>query len=363
MTGETGAATLRNPVVPEGCEPQLHSGFILSALGTETALGVITAEKSPVRLYPQPRTPAGRLSSCTSERRRKHRGKPPFFVARDPSVAPGGAMNVAAAWHALRMDARWRDSHARQGSAGQTRRLRAGAISGRQPVSQYTARPDRPGSVSGLRSQGDGLADPHLRDRLAGTRVARSRQRADREVSRDGAGAVRERRRDVRLFGRRAVRGRAADARHRAALALHRRSAAPVPARAARVAVSAICRGAGRHQQRAHPRLRDRRNRGRRRSQGRQDAAHVAGRLVAGTIPASHRELPPAAREGSRRRARTHRASARTSTQIVVGRRRGRHPAAARADAEAPRRKNRRPHAARPRRAAWTKSSRRRWRR
>ena len=96
MTGETGAATLRNPVVPEGCEPQLHSGFILSALGTETALGVITAEKSPVRLYPQPRTPAGRLSSCTSERRRKHRGKPPFFVARDPSVAPGGAMNVAA---------------------------------------------------------------------------------------------------------------------------------------------------------------------------------------------------------------------------------------------------------------------------
>ena len=85
--------------------------------------------------------------------------------------------------------------------------------------------------------------------------------------------------------------------------------------------------------------------------------AHVAGRMVAGAIPAPHRELPRPAREGSRRRARQDRASENIDADHRR-RRRGDHPAAARADAEAPRREDRRPHAVRPPTRRWTNASR-----
>ena len=154
---------------------------------------------------------------------------------------------------------------------------------------------------------------------LAGSREPRSRPGADRALSRNRAAAVGQRRRDLRLLGRRTVRDRSADRADRPALALHRRSATPLPARAARVAVSAIRRRADRHQQRANPRLsRPASSSPSSDVKGVKTRRHLTGRLVAGALSAPHRELPPASRQGSRRHARSHRAGAKASTQIVL---------------------------------------------
>ena len=88
-------------------------------------------------------------------------------------------------------------------------------------------------------------------------------------------------------------------------------------ARAAR-RISALRGAGGRHPRRAHLRRRREHGRGHRAGRGHQDAPAQDGRLVAGALPAPHRELPPAAREGSGRHAdaasSATRASARSSS-------------------------------------------------
>ena len=130
-----------------------------------------------------------------------------------------------------------------------------------------------------------------------------------------------------------AVQMSAADRR---ALALHRRPAPSLSAGAHRIAASDLRDRPRRYERRPHHGLRRGRNGLAGGSHRRQDQAQVAGRLVAGPLPAAHRELPPPAHQGSRRGAREDR-SAREHSRDCRRRRRGRAAAAPRADAEAPR--------------------------
>ena len=142
---------------------------------------------------------------------------------------------------------------------------------------------------------------------------------------------------DVRVLSRRAVRSCADDRSDRRPLAVHRRPAPSLSAGAHRIAASATCAivladtNAARIMVFAAGEMVSQRRRHRR-----QDQAQFAGRLVAGPLPAPHRELPPPAHQGSRRGAREDR-SAREHSRDCRRRRRGRAAVAARADAEAPR--------------------------
>jgi hypothetical protein len=85
----------------------------------------------------------------------------------------------------------------------------------------------------------------------------------------------------------------------RRSLALHRRRAARVPPDASHRSIPTLRIGRPRYQPGPHLRVRSGDHRAAAEGEGRQDAALVDGRLVAGSLPAPGRELPPASRQGT----------------------------------------------------------------